>query len=119
MKSNMENQRWRDWVTALVGVWIFLAPFIMPVLGAGNAGGTIAVDHYTVGVALVVVALAAMIAYRVWEEWNGLVLGLWLGVSPWLLGFSANTPYIINALIAGAIVVVLTGWEALTEPERA
>ncbi len=115
----MENQRWQDWVTALVGVWMVLAPFILPMLGAGSADGLAAADHYIVGIIVLAIGLAAMFAYKVWEEWVGLVLGLWFAVSPWILGFSADTPYMINALIAGAVVVVLTGWEALAEPERA
>jgi hypothetical protein len=34
-----------------------------------------------------VLSLAAMIAYGDWEEWINVLMGVWLIVSPWLLGF--------------------------------
>jgi len=38
--------------------------------------------------AIVAMSLAAMFAYANWEEWINALVGLWLIVSPWVLGFA-------------------------------
>lgn len=43
-----------------------------------------------------------------WQDWVNLLLGLWLIVSPWALAFSNNGAALWNALIVGAIFVVLS-----------
>ncbi|HGY09861.1 MAG TPA: hypothetical protein ENK37_07405 [Oceanithermus profundus] len=43
-----------------------------------------------------------------WQDGVNLVLGLWLVVSPWVLAFSQNGAALWNALIVGAIFVVLS-----------
>jgi hypothetical protein len=45
-------------------------------------------DLWASGAAIAAISLAAMIAFARWEEWANLLLGLWLIVSPWLLGFA-------------------------------
>ena len=45
-----------------------------------------------------------------WEDWVDMVLGFWLAISPWVLGFSeSNPPATRNALIVGIAVAVLSG----------
>ncbi len=41
-----------------------------------------------------------------WPDWASLVLGAWLLVSPWLLGFAGTAQW--NAMVIGAIVVIVT-----------
>lgn len=115
----MNRQRWEDWVTALIGLWVFVTPFVLPMFGASSLDGLATGNFYILGILIAVVGLAEAYAYRLWEEWVGIVLGLWLLISPWVLGFSGMSVYMLDALIAGAIVAVLAGWEAFTEPERA
>ncbi len=43
-----------------------------------------------------------------WQDGVNLVLGLWLVVSPWVLAFSQNGAAMWNAVIVGAIFVVLS-----------
>jgi len=44
------------------------------------------------------------------EEWVNLVLGAWLLVSPWVLGFSTATALMWNAVLIGALIVVSASW---------
>ena len=41
-----------------------------------------------------------------WEDWTGVVLGAWLLVSPWVLGFSDNAPAATNALVMGTVLIL-------------
>jgi hypothetical protein len=44
-----------------------------------------------------------------WEDWVDMVLGVWLAVSPWILGFSDSDPAATrNALIVGIAVAALS-----------
>ncbi len=44
-----------------------------------------------------------------WEDWVDMVLGAWLAISPWILGFTDSGPATRNALIVGVAVAVLSG----------
>ncbi len=45
-----------------------------------------------------------------WEDWVDMVLGVWLAISPWILGFAATDGGATrNALFVGIAVAVLSG----------
>ncbi len=44
-------------------------------------------------------------------NWIQLVLGLWIFVSPWILGFSDISTALWSNAIAGALVVIFALWE--------
>ena len=44
-----------------------------------------------------------------WEDWVDMVLGVWLAISPWILGFSESDPAATrNALIVGIVIAALS-----------
>ncbi|HUN68408.1 MAG TPA: SPW repeat protein [Burkholderiales bacterium] len=45
------------------------------------------------------------------QEIFNIVLGAWLVLSPFALGFSAVQEAAMNAMIVGGLVVVLAGWQ--------
>jgi SPW repeat len=63
------------------------------------------------------VALAALVRVMAWEEWANLVLGVWLVISPWMLGFSGLVAAMWNAVIVGAVVAVLALWALGTDKD--
>lgn len=104
MKS---KQRWQDWVILALGVWLFFAPLA---LSYGAAGGA-AWNSYVVGAVVAVFAFAALL----WpdspsEEWVNLVLGAWLVIAPFVLGFYASAvlaawnQVVVGLLIAGEAI---------------
>ena len=109
----MKKQRRQDWVNVFLGLWILISPWaIQHTMSTGNYGTTSAVmwNIYLVGVAISVLASAAIIAIPFWEDWSNLALvmfGGWLLISPWVLGFSSAAALMWNAVIAGVIVVAL------------
>lgn len=52
-----------------------------------------------------------------WQLWVSFVIGLWMIVSPYLLGFSDVSLATWNNILAGLIVAVLTYW-GVTEHNR-
>jgi hypothetical protein len=43
-----------------------------------------------------------------WQDLANLAVGFWIGVSPWLLGYSESLPFAMwNALIVGAAIAVI------------
>lgn len=52
-----------------------------------------------------------------WQGWVNLILGLWLIVSPWLLGFSSTAGAMWNSVIVGFVVAILAYW-GQTEASR-
>src|SRR5206468_990773 len=55
--------------------------------------------------------------HRNWEDWLAILVGVAIGFSPWLVGQQDNPAVNWNAVIIGALVIVLAGLE-LTGLER-
>ncbi|MBE3574345.1 MAG: SPW repeat protein [Firmicutes bacterium] len=45
-----------------------------------------------------------------WQGWVNLVLGIYLAVSPWIVGFSTQAAAMWNNLIVGIVVAILAYW---------
>jgi hypothetical protein len=62
------------------------------------------------GVLLVATALGAIFLPRIWEEWTETVIGLWVVVSPWLVGFASSESAKANAILSGLVILTLSLW---------
>jgi hypothetical protein len=65
--------------------------------------------------------MAALAAFAEWEEWTNVMVGIWLLVSPWILGFDGSQAMHID-LVIGTIVAVLATIELCSDhraPPRA
>jgi hypothetical protein len=100
-----QGKHWQDSANALLGVWLMFSPLILGYQNDVSAVG----NSLLVGVLLLATALGAIFFPRVWEEWTETVLGLWLAVSPWVVGF-ASQPAKASALVTGLIVLTLALW---------
>jgi SPW repeat len=47
-----------------------------------------------------------------WQDWASFVLGLWLAVSPWLLGYAEHEGATTNAVFLGLGVALIGHFEA-------
>ena len=98
--------RWQDWVNLIVGIWLFISPWIFNYSGAGHAW-----NSFLFGGAIAIFSLWALVDRKIWEEWINLVIGIWIFISPWILGFASSRTLLWNMLIVGAIVSVLSVWD--------
>jgi hypothetical protein len=85
----------------------------------GELSGTIAWNAYLLGLAIVAFALWHLYAPEAWKEWTNLALGVWVVISPWVLGFSQNTVVTTNMVIVGLIVSAFAAYLAMHEPPQA
>jgi hypothetical protein len=106
-------KHWQDPVNAVLGACVVLSPWAI-----GFSGDTVATANAVViGLALLATALGAMLVPRAWEEWTEAALGLWLIVSPWALGFSAQADARRAAVVAGIVIAVLALWTLATDKD--
>jgi hypothetical protein len=113
--DNKVNNKWYDWTIFGLGLWVIASPWIIKhVMATPSAPGGVTEiamwNHYAVGLGVVIMAVVAAYAWRAWAEWANVVLGAWLLVSPWLLGFSGSADLMWNAVGAGAFIVLFAGW---------
>lgn len=74
------------YLAQVLAACLFVSPWVF-----GFAGEPMpAWNAWIVGIALGVLAVAALSAFADWKEWVSLVLGLWLVAAPWVLEFVVN-----------------------------
>lgn len=111
-----ENRSLIEWLTAVFGAWIVLSVWLIPLVQPGfSLSGPAQVSHLIAGAALVILALAGVFAFRIWEEWLLAGTGLWLAVSPWILGFSTQGTFVLSDVLVGVFVVTTSGWVVFTD----
>lgn len=101
------HRRWEDGIGIGIGVLIVLSPWL------ANAADSQVVVMNAVIVGTLVLSLAAMeiMAPGLSEEWSELACGLWLGASPFILGYADSGELRSWHLALGALVVVLAALE--------
>ncbi|MCP3441702.1 SPW repeat protein [Bradyrhizobium sp. CCGUVB14] len=82
MSKLQERETAPDVYNLFLAAVLFVSPWLFKLT---NSQGKI--DLWVTSAIIVVLSLAAIIAYRDWEEWINVLMGVWLIASPWLLGF--------------------------------
>ena len=55
--------------------------------------------------------MAMHLSTRRWQDQGILLLGIWLIVSPWVMGYPSDSQPAVNAFIAGAIMAALAAFD--------
>lgn len=106
-------KHWQDPVNALIGLGLFLSPWLFDFTNQSTAAANAAL----VGIVLMAVAIGATVVPRAWEEWTEAALGLWLVISPWVLGFADRMDIMRMTVGAGVVVLVLAAWTLATDKD--
>ena len=109
----MREQRWRqeaifDFIKLALGAFLILTPWIFGYTSATVANGNASISGVVIGLA----SVAAIVNLAVWEEWVSLVFGLWVAISPWLLGYQAT---VISAMRVNAAIGIAVALLAAVE----
>jgi SPW repeat len=102
--------KWRreavlDIYNLLLGLFLFVTPWLFSYANEGAR-----VDLWASGAAIVVVSFAALIAFANWQQWLTFLLGVWLILSPWVIGFT-HTRAMHYSIGIGAAVAFLAALE--------
>ena len=92
-----------DLVNVVLGLCLGFAPWALGFTSEMAATR----NAWIVGAAIALIALGALFAFREWEEWVNLALGVWAILAPWLLGFATVAAALYAHVIIGLIVGVL------------
>lgn len=114
-RRDRQSNAWQDWANLILGLWLFASPWLIHFTGATAA----AWNAWIFGAIIAILAAAALYEAQRWEEWTNVVLGIWVAVSPWLLGFSGDQMTMWNALVVGILVLCIAGWELYELPAQA
>jgi hypothetical protein len=90
-----------NWVNVVLGAWVIISPFVLGFRNLPNAMWNNAI----IGALVLLLALTSGPGSRVGSPLN-VLLGLWLVVSPFVLGFAAAVPF-WNNIILGAIIAIV------------
>ena len=100
MSKLQERETVPDVYNLFLAAVLFVSPWLFKLT---NSQGKI--DLWITSAIIVVLSLGAIIAYRDWEEWINVLMGVWLIASPWLLGFPHTRA--MHLSIGFGIVIVL------------
>jgi putative tricarboxylic transport membrane protein len=108
---------WKERINLILGLWLLVSPLV---LGFSTQSPPTWL-HVLVGIAVVEIAIFALIfnhrrqlglsdTHILWIE---LVLGLWVLITPWVLGFAAQAAAMWTHVIAGAAIVEIAAVELM------
>lgn len=96
-------------LVALAGLWLLISAFVIQPLPEGAMWNNVIVG-ILVGAMALIRAFGAFDA--AWLSWANVVLGFWVLISPWVMGFSHLPEPLWNNVITGIIIVGLAAWSA-------
>jgi hypothetical protein len=102
----MKEKRWQDWLNLLIGIWLFISPWVIGFVGTDAAASW---NAWILGVAIVVFSAIAVSMPQAWEEVINILLGIWMVISSWVIGVTAR-PAETNAVIVGLLVILFAAW---------
>jgi hypothetical protein len=102
----MKEKRWQDWLNLLIGIWLFISPWV---LGFAGSEFSASWNAWILGVAIVVFSAIAVSLPQAWEEVINILLGIWMVISSWVIGVT-NRAVETNAVIVGLLVILFAAW---------
>ena len=100
----MTERRWKDGANLLLGAWLLVSPWVLD-----YAGTQAALNAYTMGAAILVVALIAAYMPKAWEEIINTLIGVWLVMSPFVLSY-VPTKIALHTVIVGILATAFAIW---------
>jgi|HubBroStandDraft_6_1064221.scaffolds.fasta_scaffold1493424_2 hypothetical protein len=83
-----------DVYNLVLGAFLFVSPWLF-----AFAHGTASLDARAGGAAIAAASIAALLMFAEWEEWVALLAGVWMVLSPFVLGFQHTTAMHVSIAI--------------------
>jgi len=95
-----------DWVNLVLGIALVISPWVLAFpAGAATYNAVIA------GLVIGLVAIGAIVAFAQWEEWVNLIVGIWVLIAPFILGFGGAATAMWTHVVIGLVVAILAAVE--------
>jgi SPW repeat len=104
--NEWSNAKLCDVANLVLGVILLASPWIFDF-----PSGAASQNAVVCGIVIAAISIAALAAFTIWEEWLNLIMGVWVLVSPWVVGFAGTTAMYVHIVI-GVIVAVLAALES-------
>ena len=102
----MREKRWQDWLNLLIGIWLFISPWVIGFAGAEYVASW---NAWILGIGIVVFSALAVSIPQAWEEVINILLGIWMVISSWVIGVASRAVE-TNAVIVGLLVILFAAW---------
>lgn len=97
------SKRWQDWTNLALGIYVFLSPWI---LRYNTLGSATALANW-LGAIVAIISVIALAVPRAWEEWVNFIVGILLGISPWVVGFATRHVPTVSDVILGIVILLV------------
>jgi hypothetical protein len=94
---------WQDWASFALGLWLAVSPWALDHVALHAATANAAF----LGLAIALASHFEVSFDAVAAQWFNMAAGLWLVLSPFLLGFSDETLATMNAMAVGTLAAAL------------
>ncbi len=125
------SRRWQDLLNVMLAIWLFFSPWVLqfgghasaeqPAVGMAGAQAA-AANAWVLGAIVFLVSVSALSRMELWQEGASLVLGVWIFIAPWVLGFSGLHAASFDHWIVGALIFAISASSlsqfGLTQPEQ-
>lgn len=108
----MESKRWQDGLIVYIGIYLFFSPFIMGFYSEIPARSW---NFFLAGIAAIALAATAIRQRTRWQTQANMAVGLWLIVSPWIVGFSRVIDGRNDAIALGVMIALMALWSYFAE----
>jgi len=95
------HRGWEDVCSAILGVLIVLSP----ALAGAEAGVALTISAGLAGLIITMLALLELLSLERWEELLELAAGLWMVLSPLVLGYD-GTLRVVHYVLGGLVAVL-------------
>lgn len=110
----MERVHWQDWASLALGLWLVASPWVL-----GFSGNDVATwNAMLFGLGVVALELADVYYPDPWPERVGALIGVWVAISPVVLGFAGELPAMVSTSLAGVLIVVFNTWTYWVETNK-
>ena len=113
MAMHLSSRRWQDQLMVVIGVWLIVSPWVL----GYPPGSPPALNAYIAGALIGLLAAFDLVKTYVWAVLLNIVMGVWVAVSPWLVGTVRDPAMTWSLVIAGIGTIVLGTWELRSDPE--
>lgn len=107
LKHDFAHEAWEDWALMLAGIFTLLSPWLTN--ETSNSHG--ALNAIVVGLVVMIIAGIQLFGTTIFSDALNFLAGLWLLVSPFVLGYANTGQLRYWHFVLGAIIAIIAAFE--------